>query len=352
MAVQLSVSPNIGGQQATSSVTYCYLYEPLNVIIEENLNLTPTKIYIELRALDTENPTTIVESISGYAIYDVNPNQPLKVDLMKLARQYHDANLYKFGKTSDIVGANGWKSVVSEFIYEFRVTSDVSSTIVSVKKLPIIGGRTFDTFTPLVEYTQDLTEAEDEGVYFANRFPDYPYYIQSLINPAVTTATGSLKPTMIKVTGGAFTANSGYPEYQFNIDPCGGYLIWKSKLGGWMQWGFTLGSQSKSRSYEGSLQVGMFESTADYGGDPFIPVDYTGISTSRTRTMKALSLSSVELEAVSGILESPAVYVVDSDGNMELMRVTSATTPRRVGASGGDFSVSLKSISRVSQKTR
>ena len=93
MAVQLSVSPNIGGQQATSTISYCYLYEPLNVIIEENLNLTPTKIYIELRALDTEDPTTIVESIAGYAEYDVNPNQPLKVDLMKLARQHHDANL-------------------------------------------------------------------------------------------------------------------------------------------------------------------------------------------------------------------------------------------------------------------
>lgn len=348
MAVQLSVSPNIGGQQATSTISYCYLYEPLNVIIEENLNLTPTKIYIELRALDTEDPTTIVESIASYAEYDVNPNQPLKVDLMKLARQHHDANLYKFGTTADIVGTNGWKSVVSQYVYEFRVTSDVSSTIVSVKKLPIIGGRTYDTFTPLVEYTQDLTEAEAEGVYFANRFPDYPYYLQALKDPTAS----DLRPTMAKVTGGAFTASSGYPEYQFNIDPCGGYLVWKSKLGGWMQWGFTLGSQSKSRSYEGGLQVGMFESTADYGGDVFVPVDYTGISTSRSRTMKALSLSSKELEAVSGILESPAVYVVDSDGTMELMRVTSATTPRRVGASGGDFSVSLKSISSVSQKTR
>ena len=348
MALTLSVSPNIEGQQATSSVTYCYLYEPLNVMIEENSTLTPTKIYIELRALDTEDPTTIVESIADYAVYDINPNQPLKVDLMKLARQHHDANLYNFGKTSDIVGDNGWKSVVSQYVYEFRITSDVSATLVSVKKLPIIGGRTYDTFTPLVEHTQDLTEAEVEGVYFANRFPDYPYFIQSLKSPTAS----SLKPIMSKVVGGTFTDAAGYPEYQFNIDPCGGYLIWKSKLGGWMQWGFTLGSQSKSRSYEGNLQVGMFESTADYGGDPFVPVDYTGISTSRSRTMKALSLSSVELEAVSGILESPAVYVVDSDGNMELMRVTSATTPRRVGASGGDFSVSLKSISRVSQKTR
>lgn len=348
MAVQLSVSPNIGGQQATSSITYCYLYEPLNVIIEENLNLTPTKIYIELRALDTEDPTTIVESIAGYAEYDVNPNQPLKVDLMKLARQHHDANLYKFGTTSDIVGTNGWKSVVSEYVYEFIVTSDVSSTIVSVKKLPIIGGRTFDTFTPLVEYTQDLTEAEVEGVSFSNRFPSYPNYIQALKDPT----SSDLRPTMVKLEGASFTDVANYPEYQFNIDPCGGYLVWKSKLGGWMQWGFTLGSQSKSRSYEGGLQVGMFESTADYGGDIFVPVDYTGISTSRSRTMKALSLSSKELEAVSGILESPAVYVVDSDGSMELMRVTSATTPRRVGASGGDFSVSLKSISNVSQKTR
>tara|TARA_R110002126_G_scaffold13824_1_gene59168 strand:+ start:1760 stop:2833 length:1074 start_codon:yes stop_codon:yes gene_type:complete len=357
MAIQLSVSTNIGEQQATSSITYCYLYEPLNVIIEENANLTPTKIYIELRALDTEDPTTIVESIAGYAEYDVNPNQPLKVDLMKIARQHHDANLYKFGTTADIVGTNGWKSVVSQYVYEFRVSSDVSATIVSVKKLPIIGGRTYDTFTPLVEYTQDLTEAEVEGVTFFNRFPSHPYFIQAL-RP---TTSSTLKPTIVKVDGTTFTdvsggypasGQTGYPDYLFNVDPCGGYLIWKSKLGGWMQWGFTLGSQSKSRSYEGGLQVGMFESTADYGGDMFVPVDYTGISTSRSRTMKSLSLNSKELEAVSGILESPAVYVVDSDGSMELMRVTSATTPRRVGASGGDFSVSLKSISSVSQKTR
>ena len=352
MSIQLSASVNISGQQATSSVTYCYLYEPLNVMIKEDINLSPTKIYIELRVLDTEDPTTIVESISEYAVYDVNPSQPLKVDLMKLARQHHDANLYKFATASDIVGTNGWKFVVSQYVYEFRISSDVSSTIVIVKKLPIIGGRTFDTFTPLVEYTQDLTEAEVEGVPFGQRFPTYPYFIQALVNPAVSTASGSLKPTIIKLDGTSVDISSGIPEYQYNIDPCGGYLVWKSKLGGWMQWGFTLGSQSKSRSYEGGLQVGMFESTTDSFGDPFVPVDYTGISTSRSRTMKALSLSSKELEAVSGILESPAVYVVDSDGNMELMRVTSATAPRRVGASGGDFSVSLKSISSVSQKTR
>ena len=81
-------------------------------------------------------------------------------------------------------------------------------------------------------------------------------------------------------------------------------------------------------------------------------VNYTGIATDYSVTLKALSLTSDELKGVSGIQESPAVYFVYPDGRMELMRLSAATIPLNSLSNGGDFSVSLKSISKVEQKTR
>ena len=52
-------------------------------------------------------------------------------------------------------------------------------------------------------------------------------------------------------------------------------------------------------------------------------------------------------------MASPAVYLMRSpDSALELMRVTSASAPINNLSNGGDFSVSLKSISQSSHKTR
>ena len=346
MALQLNAAAQISGQIVNNFTSYCYLYEPLKVTITEGTGIVPTKYSIELEIRDTADYTDIIESITDYAVFDVNAGEALTVDLMKIARQYHDANVYKFANMNDVVGADGWKSVVSEFIYNFRITSDASATVDVVSKLPIIGGRPFDEFVATVPESQDLTEAEIQGINFANIWGGWPFVLQSLADPTDNDA----RPTILKVLGGIGAVSDSYTRAR---KACGGYLVWKSKYGGWMQWGFDLGTESTSRAYQGNLQVGSFESTSMNNGDPYVQMNYTGVQSSKTRTMKALNLTQNELRAVSGINDSPAVYYVKSEtGEMELVRLTSASAPLLSTANGGTFSVSVKSISQLKQQTR
>ena len=120
-----------------------------------------------------------------------------------------------------------------------------------------------------------------------------------------------------------------------------------------MSWGFKLKQETQTRQYSGNIETGMFDSTLDVGGNPYIGVNYTGISTSYGVKLKELNLTSDELRAVAGIQSSPAVYYMkDNTGSIELMRVGSVSAPIDSKANGGDFSVTLKSISQSSQKTR
>jgi hypothetical protein len=119
-----------------------------------------------------------------------------------------------------------------------------------------------------------------------------------------------------------------------------------------MFWGFDIEERSSSNSYEGKLEISLFESTKPIDGEPYIPVDYISVSSSYTVTLKSLGLKKLELLAVSGIDFSPCIYyAADDSGKLELMRLSSSTAPYKNLANGGDFSVSLKSISNNSQKT-
>lgn len=133
---------------------------------------------------------------------------------------------------------------------------------------------------------------------------------------------------------------------------CGGYLIWKSRLGGWMSWAFDIKTENENGDYQGTLESGYFESTLDINGSPFVPVNYTRVGITYTKNLKSLSLSSNELDAVRGIAGSMAVYFVKEDGGMELMRVSSSTVPKSNLSNGGDFSVTLKSISNLNLNVR
>ena len=120
-----------------------------------------------------------------------------------------------------------------------------------------------------------------------------------------------------------------------------------------MSWGFKLKKESQAKKYEGNIQVGMFESTLPTNGSPYIPVNYTGISTSYSINLKELGLTTDELSIVQSIIASPAVYYMRDQGEeLELMRLTSANAPLDNKANGGDFTVSLSSISTTMQKTR
>jgi hypothetical protein len=332
----ITVIPEILGQGANQNCTYCYLYEPLKVAIKES-DLSGEQIYIDLEVYETEDDTVLVETKIKYAVYDINPGAAISVDLMKLTRQYHDANVYVYANIGDIVSTGaGWHSVVSKYKYKFLVYSDETENPTHIYKLPIIGGRTFPKFSPVVENTQPLTELAWEGIDMVGRWIGEPIIYQSLADPTLQDA----RPTIIS----EIQSTGCYNE---------GYLIWKSRMGGWCTWGFDISVENNMGSYSGNLDSGYLSSTnTDGNGQPYIPVNYTGIESTYGYSLKALSLLTNELKGVSGIHYSPAIYYVRPDGQLELMRKSGASTPISTLSNGGDFSVTLKNISSSTQQTR
>ena len=333
----ITVKAQILGQEATLACTYCYLFEPMRVFIEES-SLTAKKLYITVRQVDTGNGA-VGPAFVKYAAFDINPGVGITVDLMKIAQQLNDAGAWKFGTVTDIVTAEGYRSVIAQFRYKFYIHSDVNWTPVIIYKLPLNGARELGQFVPLVNIASPINEFQYYGLnenLYRQRWPGTTFLTTQLVSP---TLNGSVRPIITRIV------NAGDP-------PCGGFLLWKSRFGGWMFWGFDIQTEQKTKRYEGSLEVGMFESTLDKDGDVYIPVDYTGINTSYSRTLKSLGLSSKELQAVSGIHASQAVYYqYPGTEKIELMRLTSHSAPLSTLSSGGDFSVSLKSISTSSQLT-
>jgi len=133
---------------------------------------------------------------------------------------------------------------------------------------------------------------------------------------------------------------------------CGGYVIWKSRLGGWMSWAFDIKTESEDSAYLGSFQGSYFESTSDIDGDPYVAVDYTNTRVAHNKNLKDLSLANDELDAVRGIIGSMAVYFVKENGDLELMRINSADVPKSSLANGGHFTLSLSGISTLTLNVR
>ena len=332
----ITVTPKILGQTANSTNSYCYLYEPLRVFIEED-DITATKLTIDIQLIDTDIEA-VIETLSAYVEADILPNVGTSIDLMQVVRQINDANIWKFASVNQLSSATGWKTVLGQYRYKFLISTDITTVPVEVYKTPISGGRDYEQFLPAVDETSPTNEFQYLGLNeteLQTRFSGVTFITIDLSAPSSTL---SIKPTITKIT------NSGTPL-------CGGFLIWKSRFGGWMFWGFDFQTETKSKNYTGNLTVDMYEDTLDKNGETFVPVNYTQISTSYSRTLKALNLTSNELRAVAGIDSSPAVYYRHLDGRLELMRVTSANAPISTLANGGDFTVSLSSISRTSQLT-
>ncbi|MEK0370238.1 MAG: hypothetical protein QQN55_03665 [Nitrosopumilus sp.] len=333
----VTITPEILGQVANATFSYSYLFEPLRVLVAESTS-TATKIFVDLQVINSLD-ASIVETLVKYAEFDLNPNDKVSFDLMEIARQHRNSNTYKFSNVDDMLGLDGLFSVTSEFRYIFRVYSDVNATFVDLKKVIIVGAREFEQFNPIVTESSPINEFQFYGLDEATLEQRWGTVFLPKTVLKVPTVINT-RPTLTKIS----------PSGEV---PCGeAFLIWKSRFGGWMWWGFDLKNKTLNHRYEGNLEVGMFESTLESGGDPYIPVDYTGISTSYALSLKSLALTKLELQAVSGIKASAAVYFQQPGSqNVELMRLASATTPFSVIARGGDFSVSLRSISKSSQTT-
>jgi hypothetical protein len=331
----ITVTNQITNQDVSSTGSYCYLFEPLKANIIEDAGAS--EIYIDMAVYDSDQDDVQLYYLSEYVKYDYAAGITLEVDFTKIIQQYHDSNVFKLGTTSDIVGSTDIP--VSKYRYIFYTYSDVTTLASAVETFvtPIIGGRNFYDFTPAVGQTQALTEAALNGVDLTGRWLNYPNISITLGNP---TSTNAITPTITVTT-----------ESTAELEPCGGMLIWKSRFGGWMYWGMDIAQRNSNSSYEGNLQVGMFE--ANDNGNPYIQADYTGVTSSYSINLKAIALTNDELESVVGIADSVAVYYMrNSTAKLELMRVSSSSAPISTLIGGGDFSVSLSSISTSSQKAR
>lgn len=338
------IVPEIRGQECSDLITYSYLFEPLRINVTES-NPLATKLFVEVERYNIENKTVVVPfedgslSLKKYVEIDLAPNTPITFDLSEVMVQLHKANVYKIATIADIETSYE-ETVISKFIYSFKFTSDVTLVPTLVKKLPILGGRNFGQFNSLVSETQVLTDFEYYSLdinEISKRWSNFTFFKSQLKS---INSENNLQPIISRIinpeieTGGA------------------GVLYWKSRFGGWMFWGFDIEERNTSNSYEGELEVSMFESTRRQNGDPYIPINYMSVSSSYSITLKTLGVRSKELLALSGISSSTAIYYAsDNSGKLELMRLSSSSSPYNNLANGGDFSVSLKSISKTSQKT-
>lgn len=331
----LTVQNRILNQFADSTTRYFYLYEPLPVLVTET-DLTARELIVNIDLKNSET-NVVEETLTEYATYDINPGQPINIDLMKIVQQAHNADVWKFSSISEIL--NGNDSIVSKYTYDLKFTTDsINPNEIVVSILPILGGRNFASFQPLVSNNFPINDFEKYGIDVSSRWKDYPTLSTQLLIPNSNTA---------KVNVTQNTNTEGHC-------PCGGMLYWKSRLGGWMQWGFDLKTEKSSRKYTNNIEVGMFETPRNQVGvEPFIPTNYSGVTYSNSVTLKSLSIITKELRALDSISQSPVCYYLATPtSRLELVRITGSTVPLSNQANGGDFSVSFGSISMTEFKTR
>ena len=325
---------------------YCYLYEPFEISITES-DTAALKLFVDVKISNLSSIDIVESTKIKYVEYDFSSVKTLSIDLMEIAQQMNDANIYKIGSLSDITSSSN-ETVLSKVMYTFEIYTDATLTPSVIKKIPIIGVREFTDYSPIPLSslsTPVLTEFEANSI-----------DLQKLINR--WTNFKGIESTIELIDGVATSVTSLNSLIAPAIPPSGeirkargGMIFWKSRKGGWMFWGMDLSKKTYTNSSEGSLMGGMFR--ANSAGVPYIPVSYTEVKSTYSLELKSLSLSQLELKSVSGIAGTPVVYYQDGDFTkpLELMKLSSSSAPWTNLSNGGDFSVSLQSISITSQKT-
>jgi hypothetical protein len=320
----ITVTPRITGQIIDGQRRYRYLFEPLEVkIIEPGSE----QFYIEIQKKNYTGG--IISTYSDYVTGELNASGTVAIDLMKVARDFLSDNIYQIGIPSDIS-----TGTIVPFYLTYSVTTDVTSTPVTLDIIPIIGGRTYDQFEANVTNANALTEFEYLGVALPD-FIGYPKISQSLAN----ATSSNIEPTL-----NISTANSG-------ATACGGFLIWKSRFGGWAYWGFDIISETPKTSFNETIEQGLFD--VNTNGNPIINANYTGINESYTVSLKALGLKNDYAKVLRGMSSAPVAYLMrGTTSKMELMRVTSVSAPVTNLTDGVDVEISLSSISNSFQNVR
>lgn len=337
MAITIE-SPITGQTLTDGNPSYCYLFEPKPIRILDS-NTGTTKVFITINLINTGNKTEVVSTLTNYVELDYVAGG-VSVDLAEVMRQHIDLDVYKFSSINEMSGQDaGDTSFLPSRFYDFRITTNATSTVTSITFLPIIGGRDYHDFTPSLP--DNYSVASEFDLLTTEEYNTIMLKWGSPNNPRINLQNLTNTDLRSDLEGqGGETCN-----------PKGGMLYWKSRYGGLVFWGMDLVRKTNSSSYTGNLETGLLDYTDS--GRIHVPANYTGKTHSYSYSLKALGLTVNELEAVSGINFSPAIYYRKTPtSRLELMRLSSATAPIDNLINGGDFSVTLQSISNTKIKTR
>lgn len=320
----ITITPELTGQTISSTKTYKYLFEPLRVQISDG---GADFFYVDIETRNYTGNTTGVYSL--YAAGELDASGDVEIDLMEIARDLLIEELYKISDYSEIS-----ELTIIPFCVNYSISTDQTTTPVELNIVPILGGRNFEQYSVNVSQSQPLTEFDYYGLSQSD-FKYYPKVIQSLVDPTIADITPTLTKT-VPTTG---------------KDVCGGYLIWKSRFGGWMSWGFDIMTEDSNINYNEEVEMGLFK--ANDSGNPYIPTNYTSIDESYSVTLKSLGVSKDYAKALKGLSASPVCYLMrEAASRMELMRINSASIPLSNLTEGVDITISLSSISKPSQNIR
>lgn len=323
----ITITPEISSQSVSSAKSYKYLFEPLRIKIAE-AGSTYAKISASLR-----NTVTGVETkmYTDYAFNEMNLAGEVIIDLMEITRDFVGGEIYKIGSIADLQ-AN--PMILPGFYIVFNITTELTSTPIIISIIPLVGGRSYEQWVGSVVQTSPVTEWWYHGMLQPD-FKGYPKILTGLRDPSGTNVEPLITISIPTV----------------GREVCGGYLIWKSRFGGWMTYGFDIFAETEELKYENELDSALFQ--ASPLGNPYIPVNYTQVMNSYSVTMKALSVSKTEAQVLRSLASTPAAYLMRTPSSkLELMRISSVGIPINNLANGVDISIALSSISQSTQNVR
>ena len=397
--------PQIMGQQANGTLSYCFINEPLKVYIPTTSQATGTGAYSVGNSTITGSGTLFTTELSigssiiveglEYEIATITSDTSATI-----TTTFTVASLYAV----IIIGSRNTNEIYADVTQISTSTGSSESTRVKyiVRDITPLGGIVIDLMKVVkqlhdfdvyhnstvsnitsgwdsvvskyiykFEFYTNTSDAKTTvlklpilgGRTFQNFVPavDYNTPIQEIAHDdlLLSDLLGHFIPKftlreIASVTGSDYSPIRSSVLVNVGDAPCEGVIYWKSKLGGWQCWGMNLKTTKINGSYSGNIDNGMFESSNFTGaGNAYIPVNYTSVNSSTSITLKCLSLTAEELIGVAEINGSPAVYYQkNATSSLELMRLTSATAPIKTHIGGGDFSVSLKELFSYEQRVK
>lgn len=314
-----SVNPRIIGESVKTHV-YKYINDPLLVRVGSD---SSQPIPIEVKKYSMVTQALISSEIAVTA--ETNSSNKVDIDFMKIIRNYIYDDYLKIGKIEDLsrqnigLGLYGIQPVGSGLETKILVLSGVSTYGELTSKINI------DHLSPTDEFTKAGTPCP--------KFLGYPY-VQTTLKDI--SSVQNVQPTVLLT----------FPSSGREV--CGLFVIWKSRLGGWVGYDFGIYDEELTSEYGGELPSDF--SANDFGVG-YMPQNYMKISSNQSINAKALRVPKNEIEGLRGLRTSPAIYTY-KDGILELCRLTGFSAQLDNLKAGGDVSISLSPVQTLNQTIR